>query len=153
MLVPQNRRGTFVLRDERDSEHPKVHLIDIIKLNDTYKSQPRNNDGTYIHTAPADRIHADVYLGPHAKVEVEVQVTTSVALSGALVSGTCIPMESGQVFGFAGSVTGVSGTAGTVGAILTDSGLFLSSSDVVGGTVFVGSVASASESPFFLSGL
>ena len=142
-----------MLRDERDAEHSEAHLIDIIKLKDTYKSQPRDNSGTYIHAAPDDRIHADVYLGPHIKVEIDVRVIVSVALSGALVSGTSIPMESGQVLGFAGSVAGISGTVGTVNAILSDSGLFLSSSDVVGGTVFVGSVESSSRSSLVLSGL
>jgi len=76
--VPEeNRKGTSVLTDERNPERPKIQLIDIIQLNDTYQSQPRDNNGVYIHAAPDERVHADVYLGPKDRVKVEVAYSAS----------------------------------------------------------------------------
>jgi hypothetical protein len=146
------RRGIISLRDERHAEFLREQLIDVIQLNDTYKSQPRDNEGQFIHTAPDGRIHVDVYLGPHKKDEADVRITGSIAFSGALTSGTSLSLTSGQAFGFAGLICGMSGTTGTVYAVLSDSSLILSSYDEVCGTIFVGSTLGRS-SPFILSGL
>jgi len=35
-MQEENRKGTIVLTDERDPERPKIQLIDIFQLEDTY---------------------------------------------------------------------------------------------------------------------
>lgn len=152
-MPDENRRGTIVLRDERDPESREIQLVDIIQLNDTYKNQPRDNVGFFIHLAPDTRIHVDVYLGRGKKEESDVKVTGSLVVSGALISGTSLAVTSGQAFGFAGSIIGTSGTTGTLYVVLSDSSLVLSSNDNVYGTIIVGSTLTRRGSPFILSGL
>jgi hypothetical protein len=143
----ESRKGTIFLRDERNPRDPQTRLIDVIQLNDTYKNQPRDNAGVFIHTAPDERIHADIYLGPHVKEEKGVQITYSIIVSGAVNSGTSVPIASGQTFGFAGSIIGISGAIGTFQAVLSDTELTLSSEDEVYGTIFVGSTLTLRGSP------
>lgn len=140
-LADTHSKGIIRIVDLTSPSNPGIQTVDIVKLKETFKLQPRGSIGRYLHLALSGA-HADIYMGPHEKEHASAVLTGSKTFSGA-ISQMFVPASSGALMGFRGSIVG-SGGIGSMNVWVTSSGLTISATDSPQGTLYVGSVATRS---------